>query len=250
MLDLGAAHGAVGRRIGVLPHVGTVISADLSPRLLMSSQGMRVVADEEMLPFRDGSLDLVVSGLTLQLVNDLPGALVQIRRALKPDGLLLAGLLGGTTLMELRGAWLQAESEIEGGASPRVAPFADVRDLGGLLQRAGFALPVVDSDVVKVAYASPLALMRDIKAMGGSNALDHRSRRPTRRRTLARACEIYSELHARRDGRIEATFEIVTLTAWVPHESQQQPLRPGSAKVRMADALGVVEHIVKSAGKP
>ncbi len=250
VLDLGAAHGAVGRRIGVLPHVGAVISADLSSRLLDGSQGMRVVADEEMLPFRDGSLDLVVSGLTLQLVNDLPGALVQIRRALKPDGLLLAALLGGMTLVELRDAWLQAEAEIEGGASPRVAPFADVRELGGLLQRAGFALPVVDSDVVRVAYASPLALMRDIKAMGGSNALSHRSRKPTRRRTLVRACEIYADRFARPDGRIEATFEIVTLTAWVPHESQQQPLRPGSAKVRLADALGVAEHVVKSADKP
>lgn len=250
VLDLGSAHGAVGRSIGALPNVGVVIAADLSPRLLEQRQGMRVVADEEMLPFRDGSLDLVVSGLSLQFVNDLPGALVQIRRALKPDGLLLAALLGGTTLMELRQAWLRAEAEIEGGASPRVAPFADVRELGGLLQRAGFALPVVDSDVVRVAYATPLALMRDIKAMGGSNALSHRSRKPTPRRTLVRACEIYTERSVRADGRIEATFEIVTLTAWVPHESQQRPLRPGSAKVRLADALGVAEHVVKSSGKP
>ncbi len=249
VLDLGAAHGAIGRAIADLDSVGMVVSADLSSRLLAGIKGgLRVVADEEALPFRDGSLDLVVSGLSLQFVNDLPGALVQIRRAMKPDGLLLIALLGGISLHELRTAWLMAEAEIDGGASPRVAPFADVRELGGLLQRAGFALPVVDSDIVRVAYATPLDLMGDIKAMGGSNPLRARQRRPTKRRTLLRASEIYAERFSRPDGRVEATFEIVTMTAWVPHESQQQPLRPGSAKVRLADALGVEEHVLKRDG--
>lgn len=241
-LSLGAAHGLLARRLRETGTVGAIFEAELSPRLLALCRGPAVVADEEFLPFGDGALDLVVSGLSLQLVNDLPGALVQIRRALKPDGLLLAALLGGQTLSELRQAWLQAEAETEGGASPRVAPFADVRDLGGLLQRAGFALPVVDSDLVRVAYPSPLALMREIKAMGGSNPLVQRSRRPATRRLLVRASEIYTERFARPDGKVEATFEIITLTAWVPHESQPKPLRPGSAKSRLADALGTTER--------
>ena len=202
----------------------------------------RIIADEEALPFAPASLDLVVSGLVLHHVNDLPGTLVQIRRALKPDGLFLAALLGGETLKELREAWLIAEDEIMGGASPRVAPFADVRDLGGLLQRAGFALPVADTDVVRVTYASPLDLMREIKAMGASNVLTARRRVPVTRKLLFRAAEVYAERFALADGRIPATFEIITLTAWVPHESQQKPLRPGSAKSRLAEALGVKEQ--------
>ena len=164
-----------------------VIDAESAPRLLAQCDGPRVRADEEALPFRDQSLDLVVSGLSLQLVNDLPGALVQIRRALKPDGLLLAALLGGTTLVELRTALLAAEEEMEGGASPRVAPFADVQDLGALLQRAKFALPVVDADTVTATYPDALALMREIRAMGAANALTARRRTPLRRATLMRA---------------------------------------------------------------
>ena len=183
-----------------------------------------------------------MSALALQLVNDLPGALVQIRRALKPDGLLLAALLGGDTLKELRQAWLVAEAEVMGGVSPRVAPFADVRDLGALLQRAGFALPVVDSETVTVTYPSPLALMREIKAMGASNMLTSRRRVPVTRRLLARASEAYLERFALPGGRVPATFEILTLTAWAPDESQPKPLRPGSARTRLADALGVPER--------
>ncbi len=205
-----------------------------------------MLADEELLPFRDGAVDLIVSGMVLHLVNDVPGTLVQIRRALKPDGLLLAAVLGGRTLFELREAFLLAEAEVEGGAGPKVAPFADTREYGGLLQRAGFALPVTDSDTVTVTYASPLALMREIKAMGASNMLVGRRRQPLRRATLARACAIYSERFGQPNGRVTATFEIITLTGWVPHESQQKPLRPGSAKLRLADALGAVE---KSAGE-
>ena len=241
-LSLGAYNGTVGGRIRSLDRVGTVVECELSPRLLAHCRGPRVLADEEALPFGDGTLDLIVSGLSLQFVNDLPGALVQARRALKPDGLLLAAVLGGETLSELRSVWLEAEAEIEGGVSPRVAPVADGRDLGGLLQRAGFALPVVDSDIVHVSYATPLALMQEIKAMGASNALVERRRTPTRRQTLLRACEIYTDRFSRLDGRVVATFEILTLTAWVPHESQQKPLRPGSAKSRLSDALGTVEE--------
>ena len=203
----------------------------------VAGERLPVVADEEALPFRDGSLDLVVSALALQFVNDLPGTLIQIRRALKPDGLLLAALIGGDSLTELRAAFAAAEAEVEGGVSPRVAPFADLRDLGALLQRAGFALPVTDVDRVTVRYASPLALMHDLRRMGAANALVERRRAPLRRATLRRMLEIYAERFADADGRIRATFEIVWLSGWAPHESQQQPLAPGSAKTRLADAL-------------
>ncbi len=240
-LNLGAHHGLLGRKLARLPGIETIVDLERSPRLLAQCSGLRVRADEEALPFRDASLDLVVSGLALQHVNDLPGVLAQIRRALKPDGLLLAALLGGSTLTELRGALLAAEEEIEGGASPRVAPFADVRDLGALLQRAQLALPVVDADTVTVTYADALALMRELRAMGATNVLRARRRSPLRRATLLRALEIYQERFGRADGRIPATFEILTLTAWAPHESQQQPLQPGSAKARLADALKVQE---------
>lgn len=241
VLDLGAHHGVLARSISQLPGVSLVISAEASPRMLALCPPPRVLADLEMLPFRDESLDLVVSGLALQMVNDVPGTLIQIRRALKPDGLLLAAVLGGQTLFELREAFLLAESELEGGASPRVAPFGDVRDFGSLLQRAGFALPVTDTDVVTVTYSSPLALMHELRGMGMTNVLTARRRRPLRRSTLVRACEIYVDRHARSDGRVPATFEIITLTGWAPHESQQKPLRPGSAQVRLADALGTRE---------
>jgi SAM-dependent methyltransferase len=200
-----------------------------------------VVADEEALPFAPGSLDLVVSGLALQFVNDLPGTLIQVRRALQPDGLFLAALIGGESLTELRQAFAAAEAEIEGGVSPRVAPFADLRDLGALLQRAGFALPVTDVDRVTVRYASPLDLMHDLRRMGAGNVLAERRRVPLRRATLKRTMEIYAERFAGADGRVAATFEIVWLSGWAPHESQQQPLAPGSAKARLADALRTEE---------
>jgi len=240
--NIGAHHGLLSRRLAGVAGIERIVDVERSLRLLRGCSGWRVAADEEALPFADASLDLVVSGLALHLVNDLPGALVQIRRALKPDGLLLASLLGGTTLGELRQSWLAAEAEITGSASPRVAPFADVRDLGALLQRAGFALPVIDSEVVTVTYPSPLALMREVRAMGASNMLLARRRHPVTRRLLFRAAEIYSERFAGPGGRMPATFEILTLTAWAPDESQPKPLRPGSAKARLADALGVPER--------
>jgi SAM-dependent methyltransferase len=204
------------------------------------------LGDEEVLPVAEGRFDLAVSLLSLQSVNDLPGALIQIRRALRPDGLFMGCLFGGGTLAELRQAFAQAESEVEGGLSPRVAPLADVRDLGSLLQRAGFALPVTDLETVTVRYADPFGLMRDLRAMGLTNALTERRRTPLRRATLIRAMEVYAERFSDPDGRVRATFETLWLTGWSPHESQQKPLRPGSAKMRLADALGVPE---RSAGE-
>jgi hypothetical protein len=174
-------------------------------------------------------------------VNDLPGTLVQIRRALKADGLLLAALIGGESLSELRAAFAQAESETEGGISPRVAPFADLREFGALLQRAGFSLPVVDSDRLTVRYQSVLALMHDLRRMGATNVLGERRRAPLKRATLARIAKIYAQRFADADGRLRASFEIVWLSGWVPHESQQEPLKPGSAIQRLADALGTRE---------
>lgn len=240
--NIGAHHGVISQAIRGVAGVEKVIDLDPSIELLREAPGLRVVADEEALPFGDASLDLAVSGLSLQWVNDLPGALLQIRRALRPDGLLLASLLGGGTLNELREAWIAAEAEYSGGASPRVAPFADVRDMGTLLQRAGFALPVVDSETVTVTYANPLAHMQELKAMGASNMLNARRRIPVTRGLLLRAGEIYAERFTAGDGRVPATFEILTLTAWAPDDSQPKPLRPGSAQARLADALGVDER--------
>ncbi len=193
-----------------------------------------LVADEERSPLADASCDLIVSILALQGVNDLPGALIQIRKALKPDGLFLACVMGGDSLNELRQSLTAAEGEIRSGASPRVAPFADVRALGALLQRAGFALPVVDLDRAVTRYGDMLALMRDLRAMGATNALVARSRAPLRRDVLVRAAEIYGERFADSDGRLRATFDLLWLSGWAPHESQQKPLKPGSATTRLA----------------
>lgn len=235
--SVGAYHGLLAARLRQLPNIGEIVDVEPSERCLELSTAQKVAAKDDALPFAPQSLDLVVSGLSLHLINDIPGVLAQINRALKPDGLFLGALLGGETLRELRESWLLAEEELYGGASPRVAPFADVRELGSLLQRAGFALPVADSDPVRVTYGSPLALMRDLKAMAASNMLIERSRKPVSRRLLLRAAEVYQESFGLPDGRIPATFEIITLTGWVPHESQQKPLAPGSAKVRLSDAL-------------
>ena len=237
-LNIDAHHGLLSARLRPLPNVGTLTDAGLATRLLAQCEGPTWIADAEALDLATATLDLVVSGLSLHLVNDLPGALIQLRRTLRPDGLLLAALLGGETLSELRQAWLIAEAELTGGASPRVAPFASVRAMGALLQRAGFALPVADTDTVTVTYESPLHLMREIKAMGASNMLTGRRRIPVTRTLLMRAAEVYNERFSQADGRIKATFEIITLTAWVPHESQPKPLRPGSATTRLADVLG------------
>lgn len=226
-------------RIGTLKRASDEPSADIA------------VADEA-LPFAPESLDLVVSALALHWAEDLPGLLVQIRRALKPDGLFLAAIAGGETLSELRRAFAEAESETLGGLSPRVIPFADVRDLGSLLQRAGFALPVVDSERLTVRYNELSGLFRDLRALGATNPMLARTKTPLRRETLRRLEEIYRAHFSDPDGRIRATVEIVWLSGWAPHESQQKPLRPGSAKARLADALGTVEipSGVKPPGRP
>jgi SAM-dependent methyltransferase len=218
-VDLGTPGDAVRVSLRQLGTVGMIVGAD-------------IVARDK--PF-------VVSGLALHFANDLPGVLAQIRRALKPDGLFLAALLGGETLIELRQAFAEAESEIESGASPRVAPFADLRQLGALLQRAGLALPVTDVERVTVRYSSAFDLMHDLRRMGAANALVARRRVPLRRTTLMRMADIYARRFGDADGRIRTTFDIVWLSGWAPHPNQQQPLRPGSAKARLADALGTRE---------
>ncbi len=241
-LDLGCHGGALGRALAGRGGVETLVRAD--PALGMARRAGRpaVVAEEDFLPFRDGAFDLVLTALALHWVNDLPGALIQIGRVLKPDGLFLGAMLGGDTLVELRHALIEAEIETAGGAGPRVAPFAELADAAGLLQRAGFALPVADTERITVNYPDPFALMRELRGMGEANALAARRRRPTRRATLLRAAEIYQARHADDAGRIPATFELLFLTGWRPADSQPRPLRPGSAETRLADALGAEER--------
>lgn len=243
-VDLGARTGVFRELLAesdAAARVGFLVEGDLSPRMLAGRAGSRLVADEERLPFGFGKLDLVVSTLSLHWTNDVVGALIQVRRALKPDGLFIGSLFGGGTLVELRQSLLAAEIELTGGAGPRVSPFADFQDAASLLQRAGFALPVADLDSVKVRYAHPLKLLADLRAMGETSVLAERHPKKLTRAVLARAFEIYTERFAEADGRIPATFEILTLTGWTPHESQQKPLQPGSAKMRLADALGTTE---------
>jgi NADH dehydrogenase [ubiquinone] 1 alpha subcomplex assembly factor 5 len=243
-VDLGCHGGQVARVLGTTSKIDHLIQCDASPMMAQCARANGVStlsADEEALPFGEQTLDLAISNLSLHWTNDLPGALVQIRRALKPDGLLLATVFGGETLKELRAALLEAESEITGGASPRVSPFVDVRDAGQLMNRAGFALPVIDADTITVTYTEPLKLMADLRAMGQTNAVRERSKSFLRRDVLARALNIYRERFTDTRGRVVATFQIVTLTGWAPHASQQQALRPGSAKARLADALSTTE---------
>lgn len=234
-LDLATPGGALVDALRRRPTAELVLRAAAGP------ETADVILDGEALPFAPESFDLVASCLALQFADDLPGVFAQVRRALAPDGLFVVALLGGDTLTELRQAFAVAEAETTGGASPRVLPFADVRAIGGLLQRAGFALPVTDLDRVTVRYDTALDLMRDLRAWGATNVLAERSRTPLRRATLVRMAEVYAERFSDPDGRVRATFEIIWASGWAPHSSQQQPLRPGSAKTRLADALGVRE---------
>lgn len=238
-LALDARGGILAEALAGRNGIETLIQAELSPALAAGLARPALALDEEALPFGAGSLDLVVSCLGMHWVNDLPGALAQIRYALKPDGLFLAALFGGGTLSELRQAWLAAESRTRGGASPRVAPFVEVRDAGGLLQRAGFALPVADADRIPVDWSDSLALLQDLRGMGEASALADRPRHLTAPGTLAAALEAYPR---REDGRVEASFEIVYLAGWAPAANQQKPLRPGSAAQRLADALDAREE--------
>jgi SAM-dependent methyltransferase len=241
-LDLGCHADELAQAMAGRSTIGHLIRADLGHSFARSAQGPAIVADEEALPFAPRKFDLVLSAMSLHWVNDLPGTLIQVARILKPDGLFLSAMLGGETLWQLRQALSVAESEIEGGLSPRVSPFAELRDAAGLLQRAGFALPVADSETIEVEYDNALALMKELGAMGESNLIAERRRGLTRRSTLLRAAEIYSQRFARPSGRITASFEVLFLHGWVPDASQQKPLKPGAAAHRLADALGVPEH--------
>ncbi|PZO87351.1 MAG: SAM-dependent methyltransferase [Micavibrio aeruginosavorus] len=217
----------------------TYITLDASASVLPPQNG--IVAEEDFLPVAKQSIDLAVSVLSLHTVNDLPGALLQIRESLKPDGLFLAGMFGGETLRELRECLYEAEIELRGRVSPRVAPFADKPQMGTLMQRAGFALPVVDSEILTVTYDNIFALMHDLRTMGEANAVRERTKYFTPRSVFLRAGELYAARHADPDGRIRASFEIIFLLGWAPHETQQKPLRPGSAQTRLADFLGTEE---------
>ncbi|MBX9710917.1 MAG: methyltransferase domain-containing protein [Xanthobacteraceae bacterium] len=232
--------GAVLRTFSQAADLGSPTDAVASALALLAKTIERVALpqnDSDGLPLAPASFDLAVSALALQFVNDLPGTLAQIRRALKPDGLFLAALVGGDTLTELRQSFAAAETEIEGGLSPRVAPMIEVRDAGSLLQRAGFALPVTDVDRIVVRYDNAFALMRDLRRMGATNVLNERRRMPLRRATLLRMAQIYSERFADADGRIRATFDIVWMSGWAPHESQPKPLKPGSGKMSLEEAV-------------
>ena len=249
-LDLGCHDGTLGALLaegvgGAESGLETLIQCDLAPAMAAAAgaagAGPALAADEEALPFAERSFDLVLSNLSLHWTNDLPGALLQANLALKPDGLFLGAMFGGATLHELRTALMTAEAELEGGAGPRVSPFAPLQDLAGLLQRAGFALPVADLDQITVTYPNALKLMDDLRGMGEANAVVGRRQTWSRRETLLYAAELYQEEHGDSDGKVPATFEVLFITAWRPDASQPQPLPPGSAKNRLADALGTQE---------
>jgi len=241
-LDLGGRTGLLARTLAGRGGVETLVHCDLAPEMVSvaakNTSAPVLAADEEALPFAGGVFDLILSNLTLHWVNDLPGAMLQARQALKPDGLFLASVLGGETLKELRQSLMEAEITEEDGLSPRVSPMADVRDLGGLMQRAGFALPVVDSETVTVMYDDAMTLMADLRAMGETNAVLERRKGFFRRGTLMAALARYQGAFADSDGKIPATFQILTMTGWAPDASQPQPLKPGSARTSLVDTLG------------
>ena len=239
--DIGTFGPHAALKLVASQHFKQIIRQAPLAEVLGTGAWQNIIGETSLVPFAPQSLDAVISLLAFQWIDDLPGLLIQIKRALKADGLLIACLLGGQTLHELRESFARAEIECEGGLSPRVSPFADLRDIGALMQRAGFALPVVDTETITVRYQTPLALFADLRAMGGTNTLIERRKTPLRRKTLLRALEIYAENYSDADGRIRATFECLWVSGWTPHESQQKPLQPGSAKTRLADALNTKE---------
>jgi NADH dehydrogenase [ubiquinone] 1 alpha subcomplex assembly factor 5 len=254
-LDLGCRGGILAGILAGRGGIECLVGADPSIAMARRAaaaavEGPRLVAEEEALPFAPGSFDLVLSLLNLHWVGDLPGALLQIRQALKPDGLFLAVMFGLGTLGELRDCLIEAESELAGGAGPRVSPFAGLRDVAGLLQRAGFALPVADAETLTVTYRDALALMHDLRGMGETNALLDRPRRFAGSALFARAAALYAERHGDAGGRVPARFELVFLTGWAPHDSQQRPLRPGSARRSLAGALDTVERPAGEKARP
>jgi len=250
ILDLGTPSPLLAEQLAAATGAPYVVRLSPVQATLGRAPLLAFVGDEEALPLAAERFDLAVSALALQHVNDLPGALVQLRRVLKPDGLFLGCLLGGKTLEELRLAFAIAETEVTGGLSPRVAPFADVRDMGALLQRAGFALPVVDSEPLAVRYRDLFGLIADLRAMGATNALTARLRKPTTRSVFRRAAQIYAERFADPDGRVKATFELIYISGWSPHESQQKPLAPGSARMRLSEVLGPGEPKARRETEP
>ena len=249
-LDLGCHTGETVRAAVALRRAETVMSCDLSYEMARRAGGCAVVADEELLPFGPETIDLAVSNLSLHWVNDLPGALLQLRRTLRPDGLFLAAMLGDGTLAELRDCLMQAEIDVSGGVSPRVSPFAELRDLGGLLQRAGFALPVADRDRIVVTYDDAMKLFADLRGMGETNALTEQRRTFTGRDLFLRAAALYQGRYGDASGRIPATFDVVYLHGWAPHASQQRPRAPGSAQSRLANALQSEEISAGDAATP
>jgi len=241
-LDLGCHNGELSALLQSRGGIETLVRCDLSPEMAKRAGGLALAADEEFLPFAPESFDLIISNLSMHWVNDLPGALLQIRHALKQDGLFIGAMLGGETLWELRQCLVDAELAEEGGIGPRVSPFADLRDLGALLQRAGFSLPVVDLDSITVTYGDVMRLFADLRGMGEGNAVAARRRGFSRRSTLFRAMALYEERFKDADGRLPATFQIMTMTAWRPHASQQKPLTPGAGRINLGEALNGGEN--------
>lgn len=250
VLDLGSRHGALGRAVLARRPETHLVSADPAPSLVADAPGERVASGLELLPFADARFDAVLSALSLHAVNDLPGTLVQLRRALRPDGLLLVAFAGGETLTELRQALMLAEAEVTGGASPRVMPFVDVRDLGDLLRRTGFVLPVADVDRLTLTYADAFALVQELRRAGEANVLRERTQRPLRRDVLVRMAEIYRERFADPRGRLRVTVDVLFATAWSPGPNQPQPAKRGSGMVNLADAMGVDPSILEGRAPP
>jgi NADH dehydrogenase [ubiquinone] 1 alpha subcomplex assembly factor 5 len=238
-LNFGCHDGALTPQLATRAGAQLTLQCELSGRLSQKAYayGPVIQADEEFVPFAPQSFNLIVSNLSLHWVNDLPGTLIQLARCLRPDGLLLATMLGGETLFELRRCLMEAELEATGGLAPRLSPLTDIKDAGALLQRAGFALPAVDRETITVTYTEPIQLLYDLRAMGAGNASLNRPRTPLRRAVLHEALRRYKDLFSEKDGRVLATFEILALTGWAPHESQQKPLARGSAQHSLADAL-------------
>lgn len=241
VLSLGSHKGILGEICSVRPGTDLVIEQDHCIEFFGRDPGAKVNCTTESVPFRNASLDLVLSAMTLQYVNDLPGTLIQLRQALKPDGLFIGTMFGNETLIELRECFMLAEEQIEGGVSPRVIPMTNVQECGALLQRAGFTLPVTDTDILKVTYTEPEKLLHDLRGMGLTNVLQHRRKTPLKRKTLRTMFDIYKSRYTNNSGKLVASFETLTMTGWSPHESQQQPKHPGTAQVRLADALGTDE---------
>lgn len=243
IVDLGAGTSTLTKALRHRKGTQTVINLDMAPAMAARARGLAVVADEDLLPLKAQSLDCVVANLSLHWVNDLPGALAQIRMALKPDGVFLAAVMGGDSLHELRESLMEAETAVRGGVSPRVSPLIDMQDMSALMQRAGFALPVVDRDSIVVDYASPFRLMHDLRGMAATNATVHRDRSPLPRKMMLETARVYQDKFPAEDeeGGVTATFDIIYMIGWAPAASQPQPLKPGSATARLADVLGSEE---------